>query len=178
MKRTIHFVLLSFSLVSAGFADARGTEWGMSMEQVKRIEEAKHQETVCDGSPCLSYKKKIENLDSTITYRFDQEERLYQIDYRFRSNTSEKDGTYGQVRKTLVSRYVQPKVQIVGGKMTIVEWERGDTKIRLSARFSASHVSVSHFHMAMQEDFKRFKVFGPPDDSESDGPRLRIHIHE
>ena len=150
----------------------------MSMEQVRRIEEAKHQENECDGSPCLSYERKIESLDSTITYRFDQEERLYRIDYTFRSNTSEKDGTYREVRKTLISRYGQPKIQIVGGEITIVEWERGNTKIRLSTSSSASLVDVSHFHMAMQENFKRIKAFGPPDDSENNGPRLRIRIHE
>jgi len=154
VKRILLTIFLSLVLVGPGFADIGETEWGMTKEQVKKIEKGEFEEGVHDGLPYLSYG----DSESTKTFGFDQEGRLYQIEHRITPKQSDKLGSYRKVRKLLIGEYGEPNLEIVTGAKSRIEWARGGTTIRLSVRFSDPSFSVVYFNPPMHEEVSRLRL--------------------
>jgi len=158
MKTMSFAIFLLLVLVSPGFAGIRGTEWGMVIEQVKKIEEGRFEEGVSDGLPYLSYEKEILNVESTITYEFDQRRTLYRIVYAMTPEGPETVSLYGKVEEILTSKYGKPRIELVGIASSRSVWEVGDTRIGLSYRFSSPSFYVVYSNPAMEEEVSRSKV--------------------
>ncbi len=154
MKRILLAWFLPMVVVSMGFADVTEPEWGMTQEEVKQIEEGDFEEGVRDGLPYLTYR----DPGLTTTYEFDEAGRLYQVSYQITPNESERLGTYRRVRQTFIDEHGKANIEVLTSASSRVEWEKGDTSIRLSAQFSEPSFSVVYFSTPMSEGVSRFKL--------------------
>lgn len=178
MKTTSFAVFLGLVFISPGFAGIRGTEWGMAIEQVKKIEKGTFEEGLHDGLPYLSYEKEILKVESTITYEFDERRRLYRIVYAFIPEGPDTVSIHRKVEEILTSKYGKPKIEFVGIATCRIVWEVGDTKIELSYRFSSPSFYVVYSNPAMEEEVSRSKVLFLTEKSDEGELERRKEIKE
>jgi hypothetical protein len=167
MKGALLAVVLLFLMTSPAFSDMLEITWGMTEEEVKKMEKGKLEAGVSDGLPYLTHK----DSGSTITYEFDQEGSLYQVEHRVTTDKADKLSNYRDVRKTLLNKYGEPNLEIVTPTTNRVEWENGDTTVRLSFEFSESSFHVAYFNTVMYQNVTRFKLLRLVDELEEERSR-------
>ncbi len=140
MKRirwTIFFLLILTAPILAG---VRGTEWGMSKEEVRRVE-GRPKEAEDDR---LIYEDRLGGLKTTVVYRFNQRGELYSVTYDFDMNKKERFfmtyalGQFDGISRILRDKYGPPtegemysdrdkKIGALVSKKPIIEgWQRDE----------------------------------------------------
>lgn len=110
MKTLLITLILSISLSSA-YTQFRNTTWGMSKEQVMKIEKEKLEH---DYNNKLVYQFLVEDFNAELSYNFNNDDQLQTIEYIFRSpiqRTFIVNGKYPIWDKTvrnIISKYGQP----------------------------------------------------------------------
>jgi hypothetical protein len=155
MKTGYIVVCLVLTLVSSGFAEISGIPWGITEEQVKKVETGKCDKGVYHGLRYLKYNKRFEGFESSKTYWFDQEGRLYRMIYEIAPRGFYRLGTYRKLRKIMTAKYGGPNLEIVTEDTSRIEWEREDTTVRLSAHFSDPRFHVIYFSTPMYGSVSR-----------------------
>lgn len=100
-------IFLTWVLVAPGFAGIRGTEWGMSKAEVKRVEGKPKTE----AEDRLIYEDLVGGLETAVVYRFNHREELYSIEYHFhmeRSFLTRALKQFDKISKILHENYGPP----------------------------------------------------------------------
>ena len=158
MRGALLTILVSLVLGGVCIGDTDRIEWGMTKDQVRQLETGEAQEEVKDGLPYVSYAERIVGLEATMTYGFDLDGRLFQIEYRITPDQSDREGSHRKVQEMLIGEYGRPNIQIVGPTTRRMEWEREDTTIRLSFDSSGSSFFLLHFNRPMYENLLRLRL--------------------
>jgi hypothetical protein len=103
MKTPLLTILLLF-ITSMTFAQFRNTTWGMSKEQVRKIEESKLES---DYGSNLIYSFDIEDMKCRLFYTFNDKNKLISILYRFSSSEWDRFGNNTKIAlEKMVSKIV------------------------------------------------------------------------
>jgi len=87
--------------------DFRKTNWGMGIEEIKKIEGA---ESIGEEKGCLYYQGEVCGFDCCIVYSF-VENRLTEANYVFKHTHTNKNGyidDYGRLKEILIKKYGEP----------------------------------------------------------------------
>ncbi|RPJ09634.1 MAG: hypothetical protein EHM28_01045 [Spirochaetaceae bacterium] len=113
MKKAFIFSILLFSCCMV-FTDNnfRDTKWGMSIEEVRKVEKSEYADATSDG---LFFKTTIQNVDWIICYFF-VDNKLYRAGYMTSenyTNTNKYFEIYNTFRDLLIDKYGQPIKEVI-----------------------------------------------------------------
>jgi len=158
MKRILLTIILFLFLAAPGIGQDQRAEWGMTKDEVKQVESGQPDEGVYDGISYMNYEKKVEGLRATKTYGFDQEGRLFQIEYTIVPARSDRAGSYTRVKDMLIREYGRPNLQIVSPATSRMEWQQGDMTIRFAIDSADARISVLYVNTPMYENLVRSRL--------------------
>lgn len=165
----------------------RETKWGMSRQDVKRIEKEKNPIDATDG---ISYESNVLGLDCFIHYYFTEDDKLALGGYSFRNrytNTNKHIDDYKRIRKLLIQKYGDPKPgrEIIwkndlyrnkpqdhgmsismGYHSYVTIWENNDTRILLSLSGNNFRIdlSINYMSVVLKESLYKSKDKSDLDD--------------
>jgi len=140
MKRIRWTVLVVLLLAAPGLAGVRGTEWGMSKEEVRGIDGGPKEEE----DDRLIYEDRLGGLKTTVVYRFNHRKELYSVTYDFDMDKKERFfmtqalGQFDSISQILREKYGPPtkgeiysdrdkKIGALVSKKPIIEgWQRDE----------------------------------------------------
>ncbi|MFX0201259.1 MAG: hypothetical protein ACFFCW_34510 [Candidatus Hodarchaeota archaeon] len=111
MKKLLLINLLILSCLALhSSAGIRGTEWGMSKEQVRKIEKS---EFIGEQDGYLCYETTLSGLNTWLCFRFNHRDQLYSIWYGFQTKHVNKNlyiDDFKRISKILREKYGKPHV--------------------------------------------------------------------
>lgn len=103
MKILLITILTALSLVAN--AQFRNTTWGMSLNEVKKIETEK---LFFDSRDALSYKFIVEDMECVLSYSFNDKDQLISITYTFSSAGKYDQQILATTVKNITNKYGEP----------------------------------------------------------------------
>ena len=128
--KTQFLTILLLLISSLTFAQFRNTTWGMSKEQVRKIEESKLES---DYGSNLIYYLDIEDMKCRLFYSFNDKNKLISILYRFSSPAWDRYGNEKQFAfEKIINNIVEKYGSSSNSENSFYSWDLKDFSIKAS----------------------------------------------